>query len=80
VPTLEEQAYGRQRMKVEVRDLQAGDLLIPSGRTVEYVVPYGGARTPAGKSIVKLTDEGHERTWGRYTRVHVARAPKNQPS
>jgi hypothetical protein len=59
------------RIVVKVRDLQRGDFLIGSRRTVEYVT--AGARTPARKREVKLEGESGVRVWGADTTIAIQR-------
>lgn len=63
--------------QVQVRDLQDGDVLMPTNRQV-VGRPTAGARTPAGKRDLTLRNLGGKRqgeeyrvTFGAYTRVSI---------
>lgn len=65
---------GGQRVSVQTRDLQPGDVLIPTQACV--LRSYAGAHTPRGKIDVCLRHpNGRQRKspWGRYTRLTVVR-------
>lgn len=59
--------------RVQARELQAGDVLIPTGRTV-LARPTAGVRTPSGKVELTLDCRGEARrfTFNSRTVVTVA--------
>jgi hypothetical protein len=69
------------RFRVEARDLQAGDVLVPTGNIVQRR-PESGVRTPANKVKVFLTKPDGTplpmRTWGRYTTITITRKDDDQ--
>lgn len=73
------------RIQVAVKDMCAGDVLVPTGacllgsrslKGTGLPYPSAGTRTPAGKLDVILRHPNgrlREATWGRYTKVTVVR-------
>lgn len=73
-PRCGELSQPRERLRVKVRDLQPGDYLIGSKRTVSHInrVPHR-SKNGGLKHFVLLEGEKSARSWGRYTEMEILR-------